>query len=741
MAKLCSTYSTSPTSSFFNELSPNAFSDDFNQIQPDPFDFLDELPSIHSDIQKMESDTFFPYGSGICPMDFDLDIKPEIRNTDLMWCTSDSTNTLSTSASSMCSDISTGVSLAAVMGHHTNVKTEKNSETQQQQQNPQRPPPTMVTARKAQHITFKQEAAKAADIKQEPTDDVEQQLAHHSIPNSKTTLNKINACTTTTTTTMQNIPPGTSLLRKSQQQQQQQQKKSQQQQQQQQQQQLRDTIHITKRGDQLLPSANTIINTDSSINNCDDTSSLLSITIYQRPDTPHSLDDDCSTPVFRHNVDLRACVMGSNNISLTANPEDFISNVSQELQDTSKQHIDTRLISTSTLDDVIDVISNSSQESSATLKSNSVTSTRSSSGVYSYTRCSEFDSDEESTMGSSNSSLLDHDIRYGAGGVSPVSSQSSNISSNTQHYMQHRDHSYTRCKDGMDDLSTNLETPSDSEEEIDVVSINDKKLPTNPSDKDRRVLQTKVAHKFIVKNPNGVRTIPPRRGSYEFPYTPASSSPVKSVNNSRFPSPAATPYQNQYTSKYVQQQQQQMMTVVVTDSTTGLPVNILSTSSTAAAADKSRKRLIGVSSSNLIAASELSTSVNSVASMPPTKKHRGKKTKHLVTAVQLSNGVMKRHYSVDETADTIEKRNLHNDMERQRRIGLKNLFEALKKQIPSIKDKERAPKVNILREAAKLCEALTREDQQLLEQKAKLKEELRRNQEILAQLKVNQQID
>ena len=469
MAKLCSTFGTSPNTSFFNDLTPNAFSDDFNQIQPDPYDFLDDLPSIYSDIQKIESDPFLAYGGGSSPMDFDLDIKPEICNNDLMWCTSDSTNALSTSASSMSSDISTGVSLAAVMGastihHNTNVKTEKNSDTQQQQrqQNPQKPPPTVVTARKAQHTTFKHEATKAADIKQEPTDDVEQQLAHHSIPNSKTTLNKINACTTSTTT-MQNIPPGTSLLRKSQQQQQ---KKSSQQQQQ-----LRGTIHITKRGDQLLPSANTIVNTDSSVNNCDDSSSLPSITIYQRPDTPHSLDDDCSTPVFRHNVDLRACVMGSNNISLTTNPEDFISNVSQELQDTSKQHIDIRLNSPTTLEDVLHVISSSSQESSATLKSNSVTSTSSSSGVYSYTRCSEFDSDEESTMGSSNSSLLDHDIRYGAGGVSPVSSQSSNISSNTQHYMQHRDHSYTRCKDGMDDLSTNLETPSDSGELVKSIFI------------------------------------------------------------------------------------------------------------------------------------------------------------------------------------------------------------------------------------------------------------------------------
>lgn len=63
----------------------------------------------------------------------------------------------------------------------------------------------------------------------------------------------------------------------------------------------------------------------------------------------------------------------------------------------------------------------------------------------------------------------------------------------------------------------------------------------------------------------------------------------------------------------------------------------------------------------------------------------------------------------DET-DTIEKRNLHNNMERQRRIGLKNLFDELKDQLPSLKEKERAPKVTILREAALLCARLHQED-------------------------------
>lgn len=58
----------------------------------------------------------------------------------------------------------------------------------------------------------------------------------------------------------------------------------------------------------------------------------------------------------------------------------------------------------------------------------------------------------------------------------------------------------------------------------------------------------------------------------------------------------------------------------------------------------------------------------------------------------------------------IERRSMHNDMERLRRIGLKNLFDELKKQIPATRDKERAPKVVILREAAALCRKLREEE-------------------------------
>lgn len=62
------------------------------------------------------------------------------------------------------------------------------------------------------------------------------------------------------------------------------------------------------------------------------------------------------------------------------------------------------------------------------------------------------------------------------------------------------------------------------------------------------------------------------------------------------------------------------------------------------------------------------------------------------------SGGRKPRSSKDELS-VAEKRSLHNDMERQRRIGLKNLFDELRAELPAFKEKDRAPKVYILREA------------------------------------------
>ncbi|XP_076243335.1 bHLH transcription factor Myc [Calliopsis andreniformis] len=62
--------------------------------------------------------------------------------------------------------------------------------------------------------------------------------------------------------------------------------------------------------------------------------------------------------------------------------------------------------------------------------------------------------------------------------------------------------------------------------------------------------------------------------------------------------------------------------------------------------------------------------------------------------------------SSDDELDT-EKRSLHNNMERQRRIELRNAFEELRVLVPAVESKEKAPKVAILRQAAVYCDMLT----------------------------------
>ncbi|XP_044016543.1 putative uncharacterized protein DDB_G0282133 isoform X2 [Aphidius gifuensis] len=60
----------------------------------------------------------------------------------------------------------------------------------------------------------------------------------------------------------------------------------------------------------------------------------------------------------------------------------------------------------------------------------------------------------------------------------------------------------------------------------------------------------------------------------------------------------------------------------------------------------------------------------------------------------------------DDEPET-DKRNLHNNMERQRRIELKDSFEFLRRLVPDLIEIDKAPKVKILNTAANYCEKLT----------------------------------
>lgn len=208
-----------------------------------------------------------------------------------------------------------------------------------------------------------------------------------------------------------------------------------------------------------------------------------------------------------------------------------------------------------------------------------------------------------------------------------------------------------------------------TEEEIDVVSVGDKNLPTNPSAKDRRALQNKITSR-MVKTTSSTHTIARRRisngSSDDSAYASKGSPEIASPNAN---SPIRLVASNGgSTRKRINQS-----TV-----TTHLP--------------NSKRTKFSKKVSNQTINTTINTSGRAMLNITPTTSRRHQSAE------------------INDEIETIEKRNLHNDMERQRRIGLKNLFDNLKEKIPSLREKERAPKVNILREATILCNKLTQEN-------------------------------
>lgn len=405
-----------------------------------------------------------------------------------------------------------------------------------------------------------------------------------------------------------------------------------------------------------------------------DTTALL----HTRPDTPLSLDED--PPEFKHNIDLATCTIGSNRLSLTSSSRHYsnhqhhhddpsshriINMLKEQLEDTESGSLRTCMTSSSgeigsltdLLNDLEEIEGDDAEDS----------------------HCDDLDSDTDSNA--------DHGSSKGGGipgghthahhqEMTPSSSSSSASSSPASYEYQGThvgDHSYTRPKDRYHLTGLGVQTPSDSEEEIDVVSIGEKNLPTNPTPRDRRALQNRVAHKIARKQS---QTVPPahhhRRRHSDDGYASHQSAPSSASHSSPGKSYGYSP--NYLTPA---------SSTTISGSNTPLPGS--------SGSSNSRKR-----------PSKDDRNGKNRHHQHRSKKQRVPGGKSIARAVESS-----------EELETLEKRNLHNDMERQRRIGLKNLFEELKRQIPNLRDKERAPKVNILREAATLCTRLNREQEQL----------------------------
>jgi hypothetical protein len=94
-------------------------------------------------------------------------------------------------------------------------------------------------------------------------------------------------------------------------------------------------------------------------------------------------------------------------------------------------------------------------------------------------------------------------------------------------------------------------------------------------------------------------------------------------------------------------------------------------------------------------------------------------------------------FSTDSETDTTEKRSQHNNMERMRRIDLRNAFEDLRNLVPNLVDASRAAKVTILKDAAHYCYDLTSRSKALSSELQALRKEQDRLRSNLSKLRRN----
>lgn len=92
-------------------------------------------------------------------------------------------------------------------------------------------------------------------------------------------------------------------------------------------------------------------------------------------------------------------------------------------------------------------------------------------------------------------------------------------------------------------------------------------------------------------------------------------------------------------------------------------------------------------------------------------------------------------HNSDSEPEPSEKRSMHNNMERQRRIDLRNAFEDLRLLVPEVSCKEKAAKVAILREAAQYCNKLGIISANMIKQKVEMKRQQERLRARVSQLR------
>lgn len=162
--------------------------------------------------------------------------------------------------------------------------------------------------------------------------------------------------------------------------------------------------------------------------------------IIARPDTPLSLDDE--PPEFKHSIDLAACTVGSNNMSLVTDETDSITAINK---------IKELLEDTSTQSSIAPTIKSEPESLSDILKDMET--------------LSDFEDLDDNDDNDDRDSAVDMDSDSESGGNTTTESSMSSQSTAYEYQATHvGDHSYTRCKNRVDTVGLGVQTPSDSGE-------------------------------------------------------------------------------------------------------------------------------------------------------------------------------------------------------------------------------------------------------------------------------------
>lgn len=201
------------------------------------------------------------------------------------------------------------------------------------------------------------------------------------------------------------------------------------------------------------------ITTDEFLNNRD-------LYIHNRPDTPLSLDDD--PPEFKHNIDLAACTVGSNKMSLIddpihGSPTEIINFLKEHLEDDTSNRVTkifgTYMTSIRTDSDGLEEIIND-------IKS-----------LSDFENESDDDNDDEEETDESDATNDSFNVSVNTIAAKPTQQQPQSQQQQQPYHQasvkntitaydiaqsMHSDHSYTRSKGRVDVIGLGVQTPSDS---------------------------------------------------------------------------------------------------------------------------------------------------------------------------------------------------------------------------------------------------------------------------------------